>query len=131
VHTAVGRTGPERFDWVAFGRLPEARQAQARLLPSPALAKHRLVAPVDEIWRRHRGAEPVGEGGPGPYVCCLHPVGRFDVGVSRWNAHEEALLDQLLEGVSLASLEALGSSQGVARLHAWIEAGWLVGFAAD
>jgi hypothetical protein len=128
VHEAVARTGPERFDWGAFARLSESAQAHVPLVPSPALAKRRLVAPVDEIWRRHRGGEPSEEGGAGPYLCCLHPTGRFDVGVERWDPRAEAVLDQLLAGATLASLEALDSLD-VTRLHGWIEAGWIIGFA--
>ena len=134
VHEAVGRTGPERFDWTAFSRLSEAEQAQVRLVPSPSLTKLRLAAPVDEIWRRHRGGvaeEGLDEGSEGPWLCCLHPTGRFDVGVSRWPAEEEALLDRLLGGPSLAALEELATGEGLGRLHGWIEQGWIVGFATE
>lgn len=131
IHEVAGRTGPERFDWARFAALPEAEQADVRLLPSPALSKLRLDSPVDEIWRRHHDQAKREPGEHFSGLCCLHPVGRFEIAVSRWRLDEEALLDQLLAGPRLASLTTLESKEGLARLHGWIEQGWIIGFAMD
>ena len=50
--------------------------------------------------------------------------------VSRWPRGEEALLDRLLAGPSLATLVELAADGGPERVHRWIEDGWIVGFRA-
>lgn len=132
VHRARNAADDPAFDWEGFAALPDEAQAKARLQLSSALTRLRLEYPVDHIWRFHTFADASEDQRARDTVCCVHRQARFDIGVTRVDSKESALLGALPHtavGELYNGTTAAGAADNTAqRIFEWIQRGWIVGF---
>lgn len=134
VHRARIAGDDPGFDWAGFAALRDEAQAKTRLMMSNAFTVLRLAYPVDHIWRSHTvtgtGEDQCAES----ITCCVHRQARFDIGVTRLDREESALLE-VLPNITIGQLydgtTVTGSVDDIAqRIFDWIQRGWIVGFEA-
>lgn len=134
VHRARTAADDPGFDWAGFAALRDEAQAKTRLILSNALTVLRLAYPVDHIWRSHTVTDTGEDQCAESITCCVHRQARFDIGVTRLDSEECALLDtipnttigQLYDGTTIT-----GSEDDIAqKIFDWIQRGWIVGFEA-
>ncbi len=130
VHGARFAADDPVFDWDAFANLPEDVQAGARLVRSNALALLQLDYPVDHIWRSHNGVDAGEDSDAGDIHCCVHRVGKFDVGVTRLDREQFEIL-QSVSAVPIGELSGAGTDALAQQLFGWIRRGWVTGFEVD
>jgi hypothetical protein len=132
VHCARIAADDPAFDWEGFAALPDAAQAKTRLQLSSALTSLRLEYPVDHIWRVHTLADAVEDQHAKDIVCCVHKQAKFDIGVTRVDSEESALLGALPQtavGELYNGRAVTGAGDNTAqRIFEWIQRGWIVGF---
>ena len=132
VHCARIAADDPVFDWESFARLPDEAQAKTRLILSNALTGLRLEYPVDHIWRVHTFAVTGEDQRAEAIACCVHRQAKFEIGVTRLDSKESALLDVVPHtaiGELYSGTTATGTADDVAqRIFGWIQRGWIVGF---
>jgi len=132
VHRARLTADDPAFDWESFSGLPDEARAKTWLKLSNALTRLRLEYPVDHIWRAHTGAVTGEDQCAEAIVCCVHRQAKFDIGVSRLDRKENALLDAVPHtpvGEFYRGTTATASDDDISqRIFGWIQRGWIVGF---
>ncbi len=116
-----------QFDWDSFQALDSKQQTHVCLMLRKTLRPLHFTHPVDAVWHAHQ-EPPVTLEAQGPVVCFVHPVGDFEVTVTRLTDEDQQLWEALRQDARLNKLPEQNSPATAHALHRWIQQGWIVGF---